>query len=347
VKALVYENAHSLKDFAIKLAEVPEPTLRDFDVLVEIHAVGINPGETFVRRTRSAQPGGRLLLGWEFAGVVVDMGPQVRGFNTGDRVLGTGDMSRDGSWAERLSVDHRIIAIFPDDLSFGDAASLPVGALTAWEATFRDQATLPAGVERVLIVGGAGAVGSLGTQLLKAKTQAVVIATASRPNSAAWCTKMGADFVIDHTSDISAQLAAINIMDVDMVLSTAGTAENIGWIAKALRPFGHLAVVDFASSFEVTSLALKPLSLHTEMIFSRILNGSDVQVQGEILKVVSGLVAEGRVKPIATTRLNGLTPETMRNAHELVESRRTIGKVVIAVDHRLRAGERPSFARQL
>src|ERR1700728_492630 len=170
MKALVYDKAHSLEDFAIKLVEISEPTLREQDVLVDVHAVGINPGEAFIRRTRSAEPGGRVLLGWEFAGVVVAARSGVRGFKVGDRVFGTGDMTRDGAWAERVAVDHRIIAKIPESLTFVDAASLPIGALTAWEAMFREQNDLPIGVERVLIVGGAGGVGSIATQLLKAET---------------------------------------------------------------------------------------------------------------------------------------------------------------------------------
>src|SRR5580704_19454741 len=124
LKALVYEKAHDLDNFAMRLVEVAEPTLRDLDVLVEIHAIGINPGEAFIRRTRSAEPGGRVLLGWEFAGVVVETGLSVREFKIGDRVFGTGDLSRDGSWAERLAVDSRIVAKIPDQLSFADAASI-------------------------------------------------------------------------------------------------------------------------------------------------------------------------------------------------------------------------------
>jgi NADPH:quinone reductase len=183
VKALVYEKAHDLDNFAVRLVEVAEPTLRDLDVLVEIHAIGINPGEAYIRRTRSAEPGGRALLGWEFAGVVVHAGYAVRKFEVGDRVFGTGDMSRDGAWAEHLAVDHRILAKVPDKLSFADAASLPIGAVAAWEAMFRDQDVLPATIDRVLIVGGARAVGSLATQLLKAKTKAYVVSTASRSES--------------------------------------------------------------------------------------------------------------------------------------------------------------------
>ena len=330
MKALVYETAHTLDNFAIGLQEVAEPTVREFDVLVEIHAIAINPGETFFRRTRSAEPGGRVLLGWEFAGVVIETGSAVRNFKAGDRVFGTGDLSRDGSWAERLAVDSRIIAKIPDQLSFVDAASLPIGALTAWEAMFRDQGALPTGVGRVLIVGGAGGVGSLATQLLKAKTKAFVISTASRPESRQWCLDMGADLVIDHARDIEDQLASAHIPQIDMVLSTAKTADNLGWIANLLRPFGHLSVVDLSLSIDANALMLKSASLHMEMVFSKILNGRDFKSQGGILEDVAALVVAGRVRAIANTRLDGLTGETMRAAHALVETARTIGKVVIA-----------------
>jgi NADPH:quinone reductase len=273
MKALVYETAHTLDNFAIKVNEVAEPTVREFDVLVDIHAIAINPGETFFRRTRSAEPGGRVLLGWEFAGVVIETGLSVRQFKIGDRVFGAGDLSRDGSWAERLAVDSRIIAKVPDQLSFVDAASIPIEALTAWEAMFRDQGALPSGVDRVLIVGGAGGVGSLATQLLKAKTKAFVISTASRPESRQWCLDMGADLVIDHAKDIEDQLASAHIQQLDMVLSTAKTADNLGWIAKLFRPFGHLSVVDLSPSIDANALMPKSASLHMEMVFSKILNG--------------------------------------------------------------------------
>ena len=332
MKALVYEKAHSLDSFAIQLVEVAEPTLRESDVLVDVRAIGINPGEAFMRKTRSAAPGGRVLLGWEFAGVVIGAGPAVRTFKTGDRVFGTGDMSRDGAWAERLAVDHRILAKIPGELSFVDAASLPIGALTAWEAVFRDHDELSPGVDVVLIVGGAGAVGSIATQLLKAKTKTFVVSTASRLPSSEWCREMGADLVIDHTRDIEKQLASAQIPQVDMVLSTANTAGNLPWISKVLRPFGHLSVVDVSPVLDANILMIKSASIHMEMVFSRILHGSDVHRQGSILEAVAGLVAKGRMRPIAVTRLAGLTSETMREAHELIETARTIGKVVIATD---------------
>jgi NADPH:quinone reductase len=329
MKALIYEKAHTLENFAIKLVEVEEPSLREFDVLVKVQAVGINPGETWIRRTRSAEPNGRILLGWEFAGIVVSIASGVTRFKAGDRVFGTGDMSRDGAWAERLAVDHRILAKIPNELSFADAASLPIAALSAWETLFRDEETLPVDVNRVLIVGGAGGVGSIATQLLKVKTDAFVISTASRPESENWCREMGADLVIDHTRDIESQLASAKIPEIDFVLSTADTAGNLGWIARVLRPFGHLALVDIAPSLDISGLMLKSASVHTEIVFSRILHSHEVHRQGEILEEISALVSEKRVRPIATKYLAGLTVQNMKTAHGLLESSRTIGKVVI------------------
>lgn len=331
MKALVYEKAHSLADFAIHLADVEEPPLRDQDVLVEVRAIGINPGEAFIRGIKSAEPGGRVLLGWEFAGIVVGAGRAVDRFKVGDRVFGTGDMTRDGAWAERVAVDHRVVAHLPEQLSFVDAASLPIGAATAWEAVFRDQDELPAGVDHVLVLGGAGAVGSLATQLLKARTKVSVISTGSRPESKEWCRKMGADLVVDHAGDVVAQLAAAGISHVDWVLSTAKSADNIEWIAQVLRPFGHLSIVDVGPALNVNPLMMKAASLHTEMVFSRVINGGAAERQGRILETVAALVLDGRVKPITTTRLDGLNAETMKTAHELVESGRTIGKIVIAI----------------
>lgn len=331
MKALVYETAHGLANFALEAAEVPEPTMRDQDVLVEVRAIGINPGEALIRRTRSAEPGGRVLLGWEFAGVVIAVGEHVRRFTVGDRIFGTGDTTRDGGWAERLAVDHRILARIPDRLSFAEAASLPVGALTASEALFRDQDALPAGVDQVLVVGAGGAVGSLATQILKARTSASVITTASRQASSRWSTQMGADLVLDHTGDVPAQLRAAGIPHVDMVLSTAGSADHLSWIPRVLRPFGHLSVVDGVPALDVGVLAGKSLSLHTEMVFSRIVNGAVPEAQGRTLESVAELVTAGRVRPILTRQLDGLTAESMRTAHELVEGARTIGKVVIAL----------------
>lgn len=331
MKALAYERAHPLEAFAIDLVEVEEPVVGDSDVLVEVRAIGVNPGEASIRSARSAEPGGRVILGWEFAGVVIETGSAATGFSVGDRVMGTGDVMRDGCWAQRLAVDHRVIATIPDDLTFTDAASLPIGSLTAWEAIFRDQSALPPSVDRVLIIGGAGGVGSLATQLLKTTTTAYVISTASRPESRDWCRTMGADLVFDHTVGLVDQLRQAGIAHVDMVLSTAATANNLTQIASVLRPFGHVSTTDIGTPLDLAPLVGKSASLHTEMVFSQLASGADPTSQGNVLRTVSGYVASGRVRPIVTTLLAGLTAGTMKTAHTLLESRRTVGKIVIEV----------------
>jgi NADPH:quinone reductase len=331
VKALAYQQAHPLDAFAVDLVEVEEPQLRDGDVLVEVRAIGVNPGEASIRAARSAEPGGRVILGWEFAGVVVEVGTATAGFAVGDRVIGTGDPTRDGCWAQRVAVDQRVVAKIPEQLAFVDAASLPIGASTGWEAVFRDQSALPNGVDGVLIVGGAGGVGSLTAQLLKAKTSAFVISTASRPESQDWCRAMGADLVVDHTADMGEQLRHAGIGHVDMVLSTAATANNITQIAALLRPFGHVSTVDVGTPLDLAPLVAKSASLHTEMVFSQIASGADPSNQGRILGSVVDYVLGGQVRPIVTTALTGLTADNMKTAHTMLESRRTIGKIVIEV----------------
>jgi zinc-binding alcohol dehydrogenase family protein len=330
VKALAYQKGHPLEQFSIELVEVAEPTVGDTDLLVEVNAIGLNPGEAFIRRSRSAPPGGHVILGWEFAGTVVSLGAAAEGFAVGDRVMGTGDTNRDGCWAQRLAVDQRVVTHLPDQLPFVDAASLPIGSLTSWEAIFREGDALPAGVQKVLVIGGAGGVGSMAIQLLKARTDAKVIATASRPESREWCQSHGADLVIDHTQDVIQQLADAGIEQVDMILSTSGTAEHLDWITQALRPYGHLAVIDGGGPINPGQLMGKSLSLHTEMVFTKVRDANDRGSQARILAEVARHVSARRMRPITTTQLDGLTPENMKTAHTMLETRHTVGKIVIA-----------------
>lgn len=331
MRALAYEKAHALDAYAIQEVDVAEPKLRDADLLIDVRVIGLNPGEALIRSVRSAEPGGRVILGWEFTGVVLQVGPEAEGFVVGDRVMGTGDVTRHGCWAERLAVDHRVVAKLPDQLTFIDAASLPIGGLTAWEAIFRDRDTLPSGVDRVLVVGGAGGVGSMAIQLLKARTDAFVIATASRLESREWCEKMGADLVVDHSQDVIAQLGAAGIDHVDMVFSTAGTAGNLSWIVELLRPFGHLSAVDIAPPFDASPIVSKSISLHTEMVFAKVISGFDPASQNKMLAEIADRAVSGGLRPIVTSQLDGLTAQNMKTAHEQLERRRTIGKIVIVV----------------
>jgi zinc-binding alcohol dehydrogenase family protein len=329
MKALSYEKAHTLDQFALALQSMPDPEVRDTDLLVAIHAVGINPGEVFIRGHQSALPGGRLILGWEFAGVVVKAGPATVGFEVGDRVFGTGDMSRDGAWAEQLAVDYRVIAHAPKTLSFIDSATLPIGALTAWECLFRDGDHLPPKVRKVLVIGGAGGVGSMAIQLLKAMTDAQVIATASRPESKQWCQQMGADMVLDHSHELRPQLDQADMAHVDFILSTHATQKNLAALAQLVRPYGHIASVDALGMLDITPLFARSITFHYEMVFTRIANRYDIEGAADILRTAASLADRKKLQPIANRTLHGLSVDTMRQAHELVDCGSTIGKVVI------------------
>jgi NADPH:quinone reductase-like Zn-dependent oxidoreductase len=238
-------------------------------------------------------------------------------------------MLRDGAWAELVAIDPRLVARIPDNLSFADAASLPIGSLTAWEAIFRESGQLPASVESVLVVGGAGAVGSMAIQLLKARAGARVIATASRGETREWCVAMGADLVVDHAGDVPAQLKDAGVGTVDMVLSTRSTGQHLAWIASVLRPFGHLSAPDVTGLTDLGALFFKSISVHMEVVFAKGLNGYRVESQSEILGAVANLIADRKIRPITNRLLHGLGAANMKNAHELLESGKAIGKVVI------------------
>lgn len=211
MKALAYRTAHALADFAIEEVDLPLPELKEGDVLVRVRAFSVNPVDTKVRASRSAAEGSRgVVLGWDGAGVIEKVGSAVAGFKPGDEVFYAGALMRDGSNAEYQAVDHRIVAPKPANLGFAEAAALPLTSLTAWEAM------LEGGIEftpqtKVLVIGGAGGVGSMAIQILKAATPARVFATASRPETMAWCERLGADHILNHHNDLSDELARYGV----------------------------------------------------------------------------------------------------------------------------------------
>ncbi len=330
MKALGYRRAHALADFSIELLDAPAPQVEPTDLLVAVKAVGISPGDALMRQLRSSERDEPVILGFEFAGTVVGIGSAVSGFTIGDHVFGIGDHRRQGAWAERIAVDHRIVSRMPNELDFVDAASFPIGGVTAWEAIFRDSDTLPSRVDTVLVTGGSGAVGALAIQLLKARSAAKVICTVADQTGRDWAERSNADLLLDRNDDVPAQLRAAGLGHVDMIVSTGGGATNLPWIVEVLRPFGHLSVVDIQSAFNFGPIAGKSITLHTEMVFASIVNGGkDAARRGAVLREIAGLIETKLLRPIVETRLRGLSAETMRRAHEAVEQRASAGKVVI------------------
>jgi alcohol dehydrogenase len=207
---LPIENIQALQD-----VEIAKPSATGFDLLVKVNAVAVNPVDTKVRAPKEQVETSPRVLGWDAAGTVEAVGEQVTGFSVGDEVYYAGDITRSGSNAEYQSVDSRIVGIKPKNLTFSEAAALPLTSITAWEGLFERLRISSQSAGNLLIIGGAGGVGSIAIQLAKKLTNLTVIATASRPETLAWCQALGADKVVNHREDLVEQL---NENSIDYIL---------------------------------------------------------------------------------------------------------------------------------
>lgn len=308
--------------------EVPVPELRARDLLVRVEAVSVNPVDT--KRRRGLPVGESARYGFDAAGTVAAIGSQVTGFAVGDEVFYAGDITRDGTDADYHAVDERIVGHKPSTLDFAATAALPLTAITAWESLFEK---LRLGVDStgvLLVVSGAGGVGSILTQLARQLTGVTIVATASRPESREFATRMGAHHVVDHSGELASAVREVAPEGVRWVFSPQ-TARHFDAFAELLLPFGELVTIDGASGLDTTRLVQTSISWHQEWMFTRAkFETPDMGKQGRLLDAVAALVDEGRVVSTLTTRLDGFTAENLRLAHELVESGRSIGKVVVA-----------------
>jgi len=331
MKALVYRQKNTLTNFGIRLEEVSEPKIRKTDILVRVKAFGVNPGEALFRRTLDAPEGEYRILGYEFSGIVEQAGTKVTGFNIGDRVFGLGDTTRQGAYADLVAADYRSIAKIPDFAPFDHAAAAPVATVTAYQSLFRFNNGLPPDVKTVLILGAAGGVGSMAIQLLKAKTDVTIIATASKPASQNWAKELGADIIVDHHSDVITQLKNKGIDQVDFVFVVNGLKSAISWLPEVIRPYGYLATIQADNDINLWPLMNKSVTVFLEMVFSKSLFGVNQQSQGDILRELIGLVTEGKVKSPVKQTFNGLNEDNILQAHTTLEQGNTIGKIVINI----------------
>lgn len=326
MRAFTYTKAHPLEQFQITETTQPDPQLNSGDVLVKIHAFSLNPVDTKIRQKRAGTDTAPVILGWDAAGVIEQTGSEVTGFTVGDEVYYAGALNRQGSNATLQAVDHRLIAKKPATLSFSQAAALPLTALTAQEALF-ERGFQYNDSTRVLVIGGAGGVGSMAIQLLKATTNATVIATASREDSIAWTHKMGADHVIGR--DIEAGLKQLGIDSVDIIFSTTHTHDYLEAIPKVLRPFGHLVLIDDPDHLDIRHFKGKALSVHWEFMFAKSSYNYQPETQGRFLTSLSQLVDQKKIQSTLRLALKAST-ETLHQAHTLQESNAQIGKIVLA-----------------
>lgn len=313
--------------------ELPRPEPGPLDLLVEVRAVSVNPVDTKVRRRAAADPGGWKVLGWDAAGVVVEVGAEVSAFTAGDEVYYAGDLNRQGTNAEYHAVDARIVGRKPSSLDFAQAAALPLTAITAWEALFDRldvRKAVPGAASAVLVIGGAGGVGSVAIQLLRHLTDLKVIATASRPETVEWVRDLGAHHVVDHSRPLAAEVAALDIGAPAFVFSTTATDRHMAAIVELIAPQGRWALIDDPGVVDIAPFKRKSVSTHWELMFTRSLfETADIDAQGELLDEVARFVDAGVLKTTLGEHFGTINAANLRRAHALIEQGKARGKIVL------------------
>jgi NADPH2:quinone reductase len=309
---------------------VPEP--RRHDLLVEIRAISVNPVDTKIRQ-RNEPLGEPRVLGFDAAGIVRAIGPDVQNFSVGDEVYYAGVPTRPGTNAEFHLVDDRIVGHKPRSLSFAEAAALPLTALTAWEMLFdrfripRDQAV----GGTLLIVGGAGGVGSIAIQLAVQLTDLTVVATASRPETQQWCRDLGAHHVINHHEDIAAQFHKLGLSAPEYIFCVSHERLHFKKLCALLAPEGAIGIIESnAAPLDMSTLFQKSGTLHTEFIFARgILKPATITAQHRTLEAIAHLVDNGTLKTTMTEHYGAINAENLKRAHAAIETGTVRGKIVL------------------
>lgn len=309
---------------------LPIPEATGHDLLVEVKAISVNPVDTKVRAGFSGDT--PRVLGWDAVGVVKAVGPQVTLFAPGDEVWYAGALGRPGSNSEFQLVDERIVALKPRTLDNASAAALPLTAITAWELLFDRLGVTRGGNEgdTLLIIGAAGGVGSILTQLASKLTKMTVIGTASRPESQQWVRNAGAHHVIDHRQPLTQELARIGIPAVTHVASLNNTDEHYLELIAALAPQGKLALIDDPESLDARPLKLKSISLHWEFMFTRsMFETQDIIAQHQLLTEIATLIDQKTITTTLGEHYGAITAENLRKAHTQLETGRAVGKIVL------------------
>lgn len=362
MKAIGYLESHPIDhvdhEKSLVDIEIPVPEALGRDLLVNVKAVSVNPVDTKIRSAVSAENEQHKILGWDAVGEVVAVGEQVELFNVGDQVWYAGDLTRQGSNAEYQLVDERIVGKKPTSLSNLEAAAMPLTAITAWELLFdrlgfeplvlsSEQSNTPfdagapssvsssvssaAPKPSILIMGAAGGVGSILTQLAKQLTNATVIGTASRPESQSWVSQLGADHVINHHQDLLSQIRALGLDHVTHVISLTHTDQHFDQLVDLLAPQGKLALIDDPKGgLDILKLKRKSISLHWEFMYTRSMFRTwDIQKQHDLLTTIAELVDGGRIKTTLGASYGTINAANLKRAHAHIESHCAVGKIVL------------------
>ena len=331
MKAIGYQKAGSITEAnSLVDIDVPVPELRPHDVLVQVKGISINPVDSKIRTNVNPESGYKV-IGYDACGTITAVGADVTGFQVGDDVFYAGDLTRPGTNSEFHAVDARIIGKKPQSLDFDEAAGIPLTAITAWELLFDCMRLVENGEDgkSILVLGGAGGVGSILIQLVKKLTKATVIATASRDETREWVTKMGADHVIDHSQPLAPQMQALGIMP-DYIASLRGTDQNWEEMCAMIAPRGHMALIDDPQGININLGKQKAISISWEFMFTRpMFDMADIAAQGHLLNRVSEMLDDGVLQSTVTGKLGALSAETLKTAHATQETGRVIGKNVM------------------
>ncbi|TYA10168.1 zinc-binding alcohol dehydrogenase family protein [Paenibacillus faecis] len=328
-KYLPIEDPESLLD-----VEVEKPVPAGRDLLVKVRAISVNPVDYKVRSPKNREESEPKILGWDVAGVVEQVGPEVTLFRPGDEVFYAGSITRPGGNSEFHLVDERIVGMKPSKLDFAQAAALPLTSITAWESLY-DRL----GISRnkgdnegktILIIGAAGGVGSIATQLAK-YSGLTVIGTASRPESADWVTGLGADHVINHFEAFLPQLKAAGWEQVDYILCLNSTEKHWSNMAEAIAPQGKIcSIVETDELLNLTLLKNKSVTFVWELMFTRsTYQTPDMIEQHNLLNEIARLVDDGVLRTTTNETLTPINAANLRKAHAMLETGRTVGKVVL------------------
>lgn len=330
MKAVAYTHCHPVThEDALQDLILPDaPAPKGHDLLIEVRAVSANPVDAKLRG--AADPAGEpRVLGFDACGVIRARGPEAHIFGDGEEVFYAGAVNRPGSNAQFHLVDERIVGRKPRNLSFAEAAAMPLTSITAWEALFdrlrvpRDTAT-----GAVLIIGGAGGVGSMAIQLARRLTGLRVIATASRPETREWCLKLGAHDVLDHSGDLVAQAKALGVA-IPWIFSTTQTLKHWRALCDIVAPQGAICAIDDLMTLDIGRLKPKSASFHWEAMFARsVFTTPDIAKQHLLLNEVAGLLESGQIRHTLTRHLGRINAANLLTGHALVESGTMIGKAV-------------------
>ena len=334
MKAIAYRKSLAVTDAdALIDIELPAPQALGHDLLVEVKAISVNPVDVKIRANVAPADGAVKVIGWDAAGVVKAVGPDVTLFQPGDEVWYAGDLTRPGTNSELHLVDERIVGHKPRTLDFAQAAALPLTAITAWELLFdRLQVSRDQGVTgtSLLVIGAAGGVGSILVQLARQLTGLTVIGTASRPETAAWVTALGAHHVIDHSKPLNEEITRLGLPPVTYVAGLNQTDHHWPAIAELVAPQGKVALIDDPAAIDVRVLKRKSVSLHWEFMFTRSMFATDdIAQQHQLLEDVAQLVDAGVIKTTLAERFGTINAANLKRAHALVESNRAKGKIVL------------------